>query len=438
MKKRKSLASITLALAFFYSHTVQAQDPASPSKIEVGINFSSLTFSGQPALGAGGLAPGDGKSEAGFGGRFTFNLSKHVALEAEGTFFPHENFTDFRIGGRLLQGQLGLKAGKRFAKFGIFGKARPGLVTFSKVLTIVGTSTIDINGQPITFPVFDDRRKTYFSMDLGGVLEFYPSRRVLTRIDVGDTIIHYGKLPGFGFSPTSPSSSRTAHNLQVSAGIGFRLMSPQPGTTETSRQDQDDTKHRFEVGAQFSSLGFSQIERFFTTPIQPTIFPDFRDTMTLAGFGGRFTYNVTPNFSLEVQGDFYPKNNFFINNGRAGGRTLQGQAGVKAGKRFEKFGIFAKGRPGIISFSKAAAFDPTFGFPIFRQERKNYFSMDLGGVLEFYPSSRIVTRFDGGDTMIRYRATKLPTSFFPTVDSFHVPAETTHNFQFSAGVGFRF
>ncbi len=227
----------------------------------------------------------------------------------------------------------------------------------------------------------------------------------------------------------------------MSAGIGFRLISSQPGTTETTRQDQDDTKHRFEVGAQFSSLGFSQIEHFFTTPIQPTIFPDFRDTMTLAGFGGRFTYNITPNFALEAQGDFYPKNNFLINNGRAGGRTLQGQAGVKAGKRFEKFGIFAKARPGIVSFSKTIkvdGFNPTFGFPIFRQERKNYFSMDIGGVLEFYPSPRIVTRFDGGDTMIRFRATDLPTSFFPTVEFFHVPGETTHNFQFSAGVGYRF
>ncbi len=196
MKKRKFLASMILA-ATFCGSTVYAQEPEAPSKIEVGINFSSLTFSGQPALGAAGLAPEDGKSEAGFGGRFTLNLSKHVALEAEGNFFPHENFADFRIGGRLLQGQFGVKAGKRFAKFGIFGKARPGLVSFSKVLTIVGTSTIENNGQPITFPVFDDRRKTYFSMDLGGVLEFYPSRRVLTRIDVGDTIIHYGKLPNF-------------------------------------------------------------------------------------------------------------------------------------------------------------------------------------------------------------------------------------------------
>ena len=143
-----------------------------------------------------------------------------------------------------------------------------------------------------------------------------------------------------------------------------------------------------------------------------------------------------------MQSDFYPREvRQFTNNGRAGGRILQGQAGVKAGKRFERFGIFGKARPGIVSFSevvKVDGLDPTFGFPIFRTDRKNYFSMDVGGVLEFYPSPRIVTRFDGGDTMIRYGAAELPLSIFPAVSNFQMPPQTMHNFQFSAGVGWRF
>jgi hypothetical protein len=162
--------------------------------------------------------------------------------------------------------------------------------------------------------------------------------------------------------------------------------------------------------------------------------------MTHAGFGGRFTFNLTPNFALEAQGDFYPQDDYLINNGRAGGNILQAQAGIKAGKRFEKFGIFAKARPGVVSFSKAieiGGLDPVFGFPIFGFARQNYFSMDVGGVLEFYPTKRIVTRFDGGDTMIFYRSSDIPIFFFP-VQNFRVPAETIHNFQFSAGVGFRF
>jgi len=208
---------------------------------------------------------------------------------------------------------------------------------------------------------------------------------------------------------------------------------------DTTTDVQGEKKRRFEVGAQFSSLGLTRAEHFTLGVVVPSQ-PDFRDTNAQPGFGGRFTYNLTPNFALEVQSDFYPRENFLINNGRAGGRILQGQAGVKAGKRFEKFGIFAKARPGIISFSKALTvdgFDPTFGFPIFRQERKSYFSMDLGGVLEFYPSTRIVARFDGGDTLIRYRAFDMPVSTISIV-IFRAPAETLHNFQFSAGVGYRF
>jgi hypothetical protein len=61
--------------------------------------------------------------------------------------------------------------------------------------------------------------------------------------------------------------------------------------------------------------------------------------------------------------------------------------------------------------------------------------MDIGGVLEFYPSSRIVTRFDAGDTMIRFGSVALPFGF---TELNVTPPETIHNFQFSAGVGFRF
>ena len=195
------------------------------------------------------------------------------------------------------------------------------------------------------------------------------------------------------------------------------------------------------MGTQFSSLSFTQVDHIsgfspFSSPI------DFRDTRTQAGFGGRFTYNVTPSLALETQGDFFPSDSVLFNNGRTGGRALQGQAGIKIGKRFESFGIFGKARPGVVNFSKTIkfdGFDNSQGFPLsrFHLGRRTSFSMDLGGVLEFYPSSRIVTRFDGGDTMIRYGRIELPSGFFGSTVT-PTPAETMHNFQFSAGVGFRF
>jgi len=74
--------------------------------------------------------------------------------------------------------------GKRFGRFGIFGKARPGFVGFTQSLRLV-SSRIE------TFPAFDNRQievgefrigtRKYFSTDVGGVVEFYLSRRVMTR-----------------------------------------------------------------------------------------------------------------------------------------------------------------------------------------------------------------------------------------------------------------
>ena len=68
----------------------------------------------------------------------------------------------------------------------------------------------------------------------------------------------------------------------------------------------------------------------------------------------------------------------------------------------------------------------------------------VGGVVEFYPSRRIVTRFDVGDTVIRYgvyreaAALVCALSFPCTTQLFERAAETRHNLQLSAGVGFRF
>ena len=123
--------------------------------------------------------------------------------------------------------QFGAKVGKRWQKFGVFAKARPGFVTFSRVSTFVSTDTITLLGnQQFTIPVFADRRRTYFSSDVGGVAEFYPSRRVLSRFDFGDTIIRFGQRNAQTFLVTDPGfqiPAETRHNFQFIAGIGLRF-----------------------------------------------------------------------------------------------------------------------------------------------------------------------------------------------------------------------
>ena len=184
---------------------------------------------------------------------------------------------------------------------------------------------------------------------------------------------------------------------------------------------------KFEVAAEFTTL-----ER-----------DNFYENRTEPGFGGRFTYNLNRVFSLEGAGYYFPKRCFGCRNG---GNITEVLGGVKVGKRFENWGVFAKARPGLVSFSQGTV--DIVSTPAIPDQieinRLNSFAADLGGVLEFYPSKRIVTRFDAGDTIIHFKRDEQPVFIFnPTTNTYNVipfpiPARTTHNFQFMASVGFRF
>jgi hypothetical protein len=63
--------------------------------------------------------------------------------------------------------------------------------------------------------------------------------------------------------------------------------------------------------------------------------------------------------------------------------------------------------------------------------------MDVGGVFELYPSRRLMTRFDFGDTIIHYSRRHEQTIFL-SQNVREIAPETRDNFQFSAGLGFRF
>jgi hypothetical protein len=201
---------------------VKAQSDDVP-KVEVGIHFTSIT---KPDVNGSSTEPG-------VGARFTFNLNRSVAFEAEGNYFPHScRFCGGNLGdnsGIMEQGLFGIKAGKRFEKWGIFAKARPGVVRFGQ-----GQTIYTINGTGPSAQVAVQRRgQSNFATDLGAVLEFYPSKRIVTRFDFGDTLIHYGSRQSnfLSFDPTTnglilipfTTRSETRHNFQFSAGVGWRF-----------------------------------------------------------------------------------------------------------------------------------------------------------------------------------------------------------------------
>lgn len=208
------------------------------------------------------------------------------------------------------------------------------------------------------------------------------------------------------------------------------LLLVNPSARAQSGDDEEVSK--IEIGAHVTGFG---LNLGFETDVEP-------------GFGGRLTYNLNNSFALEAEGNFFPRDRF--RDLRASGRAFQGFFGVKAGKRYKTFGIFAKARPGFMSFSEGrfelvpngAVFDPSLPLE-FRRSRLTHFVTDVGVVVEFYPSRRVFARIDAGDTIIRYGKLTVnsplanPGEPFVLVP-FTFPAETTHNPQVTAGVGFRF
>lgn len=206
-------------------------------RFEVGAQFTSLSADTPSAVPQSGLIQSDDviHTEPGLGGRFTFNLTDNIALEAEGNFYTRDLTDSFLTtlpnpSGHMFQGQFGAKVGKRFHRWGVFGKARPGFVAFTKVNELVSTQVFNVQIFNEIIPVavgeFRVAKKYYPAIDIGGVVEFYISRRWMARFDIGDTVIRYGELPARGYSLRNSIEVRpqeTHHNLQVSSGIGFRF-----------------------------------------------------------------------------------------------------------------------------------------------------------------------------------------------------------------------
>jgi hypothetical protein len=200
---------------------------------------------------------------------------------------------------------------------------------------------------------------------------------------------------------------------------------------QSAARSQSPDPPKFEVAGEFTTL-----ER-----------ESFLDRITNPGFGGRFTYNLNRVFSLEGAVYFFRKPCLDCVDP---GRLTAVVGGVKAGKRFDSWGIFGKARPGVVHFSDVrgafvTCLSPQCAFPTepFRPKR-THFAIDIGGGVEFYPSKRIVTRFDAGDMIIRFgshiedglRFNQMTFRLEPAF--FHIPGRIRHNFQFIAGVGLRF
>jgi hypothetical protein len=207
------------ALVFFLCLIAPRTHAQEVPRVEVGLHVTALNL-GDFRL----QIPDLSRSQRGAGGRVTVNLNDTVGLEAEYNIFPN----DFRITvpqlnqlvtrrltrDRVDQFLFGFKAGVRSERWGIFAKIRPGFVRSN-------LRDETINPNPSLNTLF--RSSTGLGLDFGGVLEYYPSRHTMLRLDVSDMIIRYETKAVTGTSTTVPTGKFTHHNLQLGVGVGLRF-----------------------------------------------------------------------------------------------------------------------------------------------------------------------------------------------------------------------
>jgi hypothetical protein len=175
-----------------------------------------------------------------------------------------------------------------------------------------------------------------------------------------------------------------------------------------------DSPGRFELGGSVTSLR------------------DFR--VPNVGIGLEGDFNLNRHIAVDVSLDLLPSQN---------DNTVVGLFGVKAGKRTDHFGFFAKARPGFITTSnvfRESVLSVSPSFNITRFSRLTERALDLGGVVEYYPARHWALRWDAGDMLIFEDDGPTFTAIFPGQPPIVTtnPGKTTNNFRFSAGVHYRF
>lgn len=211
----KAMISLAAAAFFFSLTTPKVNAQLDEHRFEVGGVFTAITLTDFKARTLPTITTGD-STVRGVGGRLAYNLSDNFAIDAEGNFFPETHFGNDEFGQKL-QGFIGLKAGVRNKRVGVFAKARPGVMWFGD-FSSSGTCTGFTFGSSCTVSHEKD-----FALDVGGVVEFYPTKRAIIRADVGDTIVHYPQRTFGIFNNPTVLAQQTKNNLQISIGFGWRF-----------------------------------------------------------------------------------------------------------------------------------------------------------------------------------------------------------------------
>jgi hypothetical protein len=385
--------------------TAQAQQEF--SRVEIGGQFSAIGLLNRN--GSVGIWPG-------FGGRLDFNMTPRLALETQIDYFPPSAPVRFlEQGGATLQLATGLRGKVLQSKhFAVFGLIRPGFMHF--------TDTSQLTGPPGTVPGTKTGPATYFALNLGGGVEFYPVLRWTARFELtGNPFLIPNSRPStisMPPAPPIPTPGIVNDRYRFSVGVGYRL----GAFNENGEEETLSGKYAF--GAQFSTLIIQRRTALDAVRNEP-------------GFGGFASYRLLRFLYADSSVVFYPRGSKGLGF-QDGGRIFQGLFGIKGGITRNRISIFGKVRPGLmLSTDTVTGFTATPGSPTtIIAGPFSTFVLDLGGIVEIYATRRTFIRFDVGDTHLYFpdKTVTLPNGKPTTISG----GSYQHTMQYSVGYGWRF
>jgi hypothetical protein len=175
-------------------------EPAGPNELV-------LSYALQPTINLENTDLGLPSGAAITGSHF---LRPWLALDSSIILLGGGDTPTFQDGGGQLQFFSGIKLGLQRSRYGVYFKARPGLIRFGKGLQ-------NVAGDPPPTDLVNQ-----FGGDVGAVFEVYPAHHVVLRFDLGETLIHYGAVTPVAGYGGNYDYAVNASTPQFLMGVGWR------------------------------------------------------------------------------------------------------------------------------------------------------------------------------------------------------------------------
>ena len=336
-------------------------------------------------------------TSSGVAGSVTYNFASPLAVEFTSSWFPRRWPDSYQTqGGQTLFAGAGLRVTfGTWRRLSLFGRLGPEMVHVTD-----------------TYRGADFGAATHLGVNLGGGISFRLSPRVIARSDVAVTLF---PVEGTAQGQQTEEGAAIGTTWTLGAGLGYGL-----GPFRSTRENHVGTAaRRLTVGAvALYAVGMEEIP--------------YQSEVRQGGVGAFASYAVLPYCDIEAVTGLFQVNKF--HSPFEGGRTLETLAGLKLGRRGQRFGVFATIRGGVET-DTAAVLSGDFIAEKFVTHWAPHAALNFGGLLELYVRARGVIRLELGDTRLSYRDAMGTTDGFPVT----APAQqATNSISTTMGFGWRF